>query len=76
MEDMRELKGEFERLDTGKGGSLGREVGKKMEVMRKCVEKVEIGVCDMMVRGREREVGWVPDLRAGGKDGEDGRGDR
>jgi hypothetical protein len=47
-----------------------------MEVMRKCVEKVEIGVCDMMVRGREREVGWVPDLGAGGKDGEDGGGGR
>jgi hypothetical protein len=30
--------------------------------MNTCVEKVETAVYGMIVRGRERPKGWVPDL--------------
>ena len=60
--DLRSLRAYFEALDT-KGSSLSRDLGKKMEVMQTCVEKVENAVYGMIVRGRERPKGWVPDLR-------------
>ena len=67
--DLRSLRTHFEALNTtsgtgtGSGAALGREVVKKMEVMKTCVEKVENAVYGMIVRGRERPKGWVPDLR-------------
>lgn len=64
--DLRELRMCFEALDTtsssGTGSPFKREVEKKMEVMKTCVEKVERAVYGMIVRGRERPTGWVPDL--------------
>lgn len=69
LTDLRALRAKFEVLDTSSGTGAGtsplkREAEKKMEVMRTCVEKVERAVYGMIVRGRERPKGWVPDLGA------------
>ena len=67
--DLRSLRSCFESLDITSSGKdwtpLKRDVGKKMEVMRSCVEKVEGAMYGMIVRGRERPKGWVPDLGRG-----------
>jgi predicted translin family RNA/ssDNA-binding protein len=62
--DLRSLRTSFQALDTTNcgGTGLGKDVDKKMEVMRTCVEKVETAVYGMIIRGRERPKGWVPDL--------------
>ncbi|KAA8895450.1 Translin [Sphaerosporella brunnea] len=61
--DLRRLREEFEALDTTAGaGVLGKEVEKKMTVMKQCVEKVENAVYGVIVRGSEKPKGWVPDL--------------
>jgi hypothetical protein len=62
--DLRSLRMRFQALDTTscKDTFLGRDAEKKMEVMNTCVEKVETAVYGMIVRGRERPKGWVPDL--------------
>lgn len=62
--DLRELRTCFQALDTTSCGAtgLGKDVQKKMEVMKTCVEKVETAVYGMIIRGRERPQGWVPDL--------------
>ncbi len=62
--DLRVLRTCFEALDTTSCGptGLGKDVEKKMEVMKTCVEKVETAVYGMIIRGRERPKGWVPDL--------------
>lgn len=67
--DLRELRTCFQALDTGScgGTGLGKDVEKKMEVMRTCVEKVETAVYGMIVRGRERPKGWVMDMPDEGK---------
>lgn len=69
LTDLRSLRSCFESLDTTSSGKdwtpLKRDVGKKMEVMRSCVEKVEGAMYGMIVRGRERPKGWVPDLGGG-----------
>ena len=64
--DLRSLRTHFETLDTtsstANGSALGRDVEKKMEVMKTCVEKVENSVYGMIIRGRERPKGWIPDV--------------
>jgi predicted translin family RNA/ssDNA-binding protein len=62
--DLRALRTSFQALDTTScgGTGLGKDVEKKMEVMKTCVEKVESAVYGMIIRGRERPKGWVPDL--------------
>jgi len=62
--DLRVLRAKFEELDTtaSNGSGFARDVEKKMEVMKTCVEKVETAVYGMIVRGRERPKGWIPDL--------------
>lgn len=62
--DLRSLRSHFEALDTTScgGSGLGKELQKKMEVMAQSVEKVETAVYGMIIRGRERPKGWVPDL--------------
>lgn len=62
--DLRSLRTSFEALDTAScgGTGLGKDVEKKMEVMKTCVGKVETAVYGMIIRGRERPKGWVPDL--------------
>jgi predicted translin family RNA/ssDNA-binding protein len=61
--DLRGLRTSFQALDTSscEGTGLGKDVEKKMEVMKTCVEKVETAVYGMIIRGRERPKGWVPD---------------
>ena len=74
LDDLREMRAFFDSLDTR---GVGKEVEKKMEVMRTCVEKVEGAVYGMSVRGRERPVGWMPDVSGadgGGGGGGGGRG--
>lgn len=64
--DLRELRTSFEAVDTtvgvADGSPLKRDVDKKMEVMKTCVEKVENAVCGLIIRGKERPKGWIPDL--------------
>lgn len=62
--DLRSLRTCFQALDTTScgGTGLGKDVEKKMEVMKTCVEKVETAVYGLIIRGRERPKGWVPDL--------------
>lgn len=60
--DLRRLREEFEALDTQGSGLLGKDVDRKMVVMKQCVEKVENAVYGVIVRGSERPKGWVPDL--------------
>jgi predicted translin family RNA/ssDNA-binding protein len=64
--DLRSLRTSFEALDTIScgGTGLGKDVEKKMEVMKTCVEKVETAVYGMIIRGRERPKGWMPDTNA------------
>lgn len=70
LTDLRALRVLFEDLNTSSGNNgagmspLKREAEKKAEVMRTCVEKVERAVYGMIIRGRERPKGWVPDLGA------------
>ena len=69
LTDLRYLRTHFEALDTSSSGvpgsfsGLKKDVEKKMEVMRTCVEKVEKAVYEMIVRGRERPKGWMPEAR-------------
>ncbi|KAI9780143.1 MAG: hypothetical protein M1839_006980 [Geoglossum umbratile] len=67
LTDLRSLRTYFEKLDAasntpGRGGYLARDLVKKTEVMKKCVEKVECAVYGMIIRGQERPKGWVPDF--------------
>lgn len=64
--DLRSLRSSFEKLDTSSCGKsfLGKDVDKKMEVMKTCVEKVEYAAYGSIVRGRERPAGWIPDVPA------------
>jgi predicted translin family RNA/ssDNA-binding protein len=65
--DMRELRMLFERLDFRSEGDYGnKERERKMEVLRQSVEKVEVAVYGLVVRGSERPEGWVPDLEVSG----------
>ena len=62
--DLRSLRTSFQALDTTScgGTGLGKDVEKKMEVMKTCVEKVETAVYGMIIRGRERPKGWVMEM--------------
>jgi len=62
--DLRSLRVSFQALDTTSCGDTGfaKVAEEKMEVMKTCVEKVEKAVYGMIIRGRERPKGWVPDL--------------
>jgi len=61
--DLWSLRAHLEALDpTSSGGTgLGKDVEKKMEVMKTCVNKVETAAYGMIIRGRERPKGWVLD---------------
>ncbi|KAI9846938.1 MAG: hypothetical protein M1838_001101 [Thelocarpon superellum] len=66
LTDLRSLRSAFESLDTsssGRNAGLGKEMEQKMGVMKTCVEKVENAAYGMIIRGRERPTGWLPDLR-------------
>ncbi|TVY25103.1 Translin-associated protein X [Lachnellula hyalina] len=57
--DLRELRTCFQALDTGScgGTGLGKDVEKKMEVMKTCVEKVESAVYGLIIRGEGKAEG-------------------
>lgn len=67
--DLRSLRTHFESLDTSSSTTdwswLKRDIEKKLEVMKQSVDKVEKAVYGMIIRGRERPKGWVPDLNEG-----------
>lgn len=54
---------EFEGLDVTRNAEGLRELGKKISVMQSSVKKVEMGVFEKCIRGRERPEGWVSDMR-------------
>ncbi|KAL4869583.1 hypothetical protein BDV12DRAFT_185086 [Aspergillus spectabilis] len=66
VRDLREIRAEFEGLSIPRRHEnyIFREFGKKAEVMRNSVEKVERAAYGILVRGSERPVGWKPDLSA------------
>ena len=68
LTDLRALRAELEALDVGRGGPLARDVEKKMDVMQTSVEKVEKALYGLVIRGRERPKGWMPDLGSGPRD--------
>lgn len=61
LSDLREIRVGFEGLDVGRSGHLKGQVDSKMGVMQTSVQKVESAVYGMIIRGRERPAGWVPD---------------
>jgi hypothetical protein len=68
LTDMRLLRSLLEQLEL-KDSPLGRDVHKKLPVMKQCVEKVENAAYGLIVRGSERPKGWMPDIEptAGGQ---------
>ncbi|KAF2141113.1 uncharacterized protein K452DRAFT_229187 [Aplosporella prunicola CBS 121167] len=62
LQDMRELRMHLEGVDARSDFKFQSDVEKKMGVMRTCVEKVETGLYGLVVRGRERPKGWMPEL--------------
>ncbi|KAL8932432.1 MAG: hypothetical protein Q9216_006840 [Gyalolechia sp. 2 TL-2023] len=59
LADLRSLRASFESLN------ISFSTMKKVHVMRESVEKVENAACGMIIRGKERPKGWVPDLSEG-----------
>jgi hypothetical protein len=69
LRHLRDLRQTFESLDvTGAMGHFAQDVDKKMGVMKESVEKVEMGMYGVVVRGRERPEGWVMDIDDGRED--------
>lgn len=62
LTDLRDLQAELEGLDIRYKSDLGKEFGKKIEVMQQSVQKVEKALYERTVRGAERPAGWVPDV--------------
>lgn len=61
LTDLRALRSQLEKLDVGKGSPFARDVEKKTDVMQTSVEKVEKALYGLVIRGRERPKGWMPD---------------
>ena len=59
--DMQDLRAAFEGVNPGKIYPLAKEFESKLKTTRQSVEKVENGVYQMIVRGKERPKGWRPD---------------
>ncbi|KAK4098683.1 Translin [Parathielavia hyrcaniae] len=64
VHDMHELGTFFEMLPVAPGNRF--QWGKKLEVTRQSVQKVERLGYDRIIRGSERPKGWIPDLSVGG----------
>ncbi|KKY17980.1 putative translin-associated factor [Phaeomoniella chlamydospora] len=64
LADMQRLRTMLEGLEIHSGLPLNRDWEMKMKTMRISVEKVENSVYEVIVRGKERPKGWVPDLKA------------
>ena len=67
MQDLRRLRAALEGLDIEKSSPLHYDAQKKMVVMQQSVEKVEKALYGLIVRGRERPKGWMPDLKDEGR---------
>lgn len=67
LTDMRSLRSALETIDAGKGGHFANDISKKAEVMRQSVEKVEKALYGLIIRGRERPKGWMPDTDGGSR---------
>lgn len=65
LTDLRALRAALEKLNVGRGSPFAKDVDKKMEVMQTSVEKVEKALYGLVIRGRERPKGWMPDLDSG-----------
>lgn len=61
LTDMQDLRAAFEGVNPGKAYPLAKEFDSKLRTTRQSVEKVENGVYQMIVRGKERPKGWRPD---------------
>ncbi|KAL1956067.1 hypothetical protein VTO42DRAFT_7662 [Malbranchea cinnamomea] len=62
VDDLRILRALFERLNVPRHHELSRDLPGKMDTMQASVEKVERAAYGLLVRGRERPAGWMPDL--------------
>lgn len=62
LTDMQDLRNALEVIDPGKNYHLAKEFDSKLKTTRSSVEKVENGVYQMIVRGKERPKGWRPDI--------------
>lgn len=63
LTDLRRLRSLLEGLDTSNTtGYLSKDAKGKAEVMRASVEKVERAMYSLVIRGRERPKGWMPDV--------------
>lgn len=66
LTDLRTLRSQLEALDTSKASFyFQKEIAGKAAVMKNSVEKVERAMYDLVIRGRERPKGWVPDADGG-----------
>ncbi|KAI9834386.1 MAG: hypothetical protein M1819_002997 [Sarea resinae] len=76
LTDLHALRTHFLALDFTASSSspLSRDVDRKADVMRACVDKVEMGAYGLVVRGSERPKGWMPDYEDGGAGGAGGDG--
>ena len=70
LTDMQDLRAALEGVNPGKVYPLAKDFESKLKVTRQSVEKVENGVYQMIVRGKERPKGWRPDTSAGDSRGE------
>ena len=61
LTDMQDLRAMFEFVDVAGHYGLARQYESKLKTARQSVEKVENGVYQMIVRGKERPKGWRPD---------------
>ncbi|KAF2007333.1 Translin [Amniculicola lignicola CBS 123094] len=64
LDDLRELRLALEMFNTQGDPKFGSDVEKKMGVMRECVDKVEKALYSLVVRGKERPKGWMPEVQA------------
>ncbi|KIW72484.1 hypothetical protein, variant [Phialophora macrospora] len=62
LTDMQDLRAALEGVNPGKVYPLAKEFESKLKTTRQSVEKVENGVYQMIVRGKERPKGWRPDI--------------
>jgi predicted translin family RNA/ssDNA-binding protein len=62
--DLRDLRAMFERLNVPRNQGISKDFQSKMDVMQASVEKVERAAYGLLVRGKERPTGWVPDMSA------------
>ncbi|KIX93847.1 uncharacterized protein Z520_10472 [Fonsecaea multimorphosa CBS 102226] len=74
LTDMQDLRAGLEGLDPSKNFSLSKHFDSKLKVTRQSVEKVENGVYEMIVRGKERPKGWKPEASFGNAGRDSGEG--